>query len=372
MADTKISAMPAAATLDGTEIVPLVQSGTNVQDTVFAVVDETIATDPSTIRTTLGLGTLATQDANNVSITGGAISGTTVAGYVPTSRTITAGTGLTGGGDLSVNRTLGINNTGVTAATYGSSTQIPVIAVNAQGQITNASNQTLSAASINLAYGQFIQNGTTALTGAMTNNSTTPIQVTSTANFVSSGYLIIEEEIVQYTGITATTFTGITRGVKGTTNVSHDPGAPVTEAAAVASSATSLALGFDTTVFSNDVSVQNSNEITFANTGVYNVQFSAQLLNYTTSIDNVVLWFKQDGSDISQSASVQAVPAKHGSGPGASILALNFLASVTAGGNVQLYFASETGNTVVGTYPAGTTPVHPVAPSVILTAIQVA
>lgn len=34
MADTKISAMPAAATLDGTEIVPLVQAGANVQTTL--------------------------------------------------------------------------------------------------------------------------------------------------------------------------------------------------------------------------------------------------------------------------------------------------------------------------------------------------
>jgi hypothetical protein len=34
MADTKISAMPSAATLDGTELVPLVQGGVNVQATL--------------------------------------------------------------------------------------------------------------------------------------------------------------------------------------------------------------------------------------------------------------------------------------------------------------------------------------------------
>jgi len=34
MADQKISAMPSAATLDGTELVPLVQSGANVKSTV--------------------------------------------------------------------------------------------------------------------------------------------------------------------------------------------------------------------------------------------------------------------------------------------------------------------------------------------------
>ena len=37
-----------------------------------------------------------------------------------------------------------LNTTGVTANTYGSSTTVPVIAVNAQGQITSATNTTIS------------------------------------------------------------------------------------------------------------------------------------------------------------------------------------------------------------------------------------
>ena len=40
------------------------------------------ATVPSTDIT--GLGTMSTQNANNVTITGGSISGTTVSGYIPT------------------------------------------------------------------------------------------------------------------------------------------------------------------------------------------------------------------------------------------------------------------------------------------------
>ena len=52
-----------------------------------------------------------------------------------------AGTGLT----LSSN-TFSITNTGVSAATYGSASIVPVIAVNAQGQITSASNSTISIA----------------------------------------------------------------------------------------------------------------------------------------------------------------------------------------------------------------------------------
>ena len=69
-----------------------------------------------------------------------------ISGTVPTSRTITAGTGLSGGGDLSANRTLAIANTGVTATTYGSASSVPVVAVNAQGQITSATNTSIAIA----------------------------------------------------------------------------------------------------------------------------------------------------------------------------------------------------------------------------------
>ncbi len=43
---------------------------------------------------------------------------------------------------------------------------------------------------------------------------------------------------ITYTGKTSTTFTGITRGVYGTTNVAHSIGDAVTEALGVASSTT--------------------------------------------------------------------------------------------------------------------------------------
>lgn len=54
--------------------------------------------------------------------------------------TISAGTGLSGGGDLSANRTLNIANTGVTAGTYGGTSGVPSVTVNAQGQISAISN----------------------------------------------------------------------------------------------------------------------------------------------------------------------------------------------------------------------------------------
>jgi hypothetical protein len=120
-------------------------------------------------RFNLGLGTMAVQNSDNVAITGGTISGVVLSGYVPTSRTITAGTGLSGGGDLSANRTLSIANTGVTASTYGSASSVPVIAVNAQGQATSVTNTPIA-----IPYTSVSGLATVAHTGAYSDLSGTP------------------------------------------------------------------------------------------------------------------------------------------------------------------------------------------------------
>jgi hypothetical protein len=60
--------------------------------------------------------------------------------------TISAGSGLTGGGDLSANRTISMPNVG-TSGTYGSSIQVPVLRTDAQGRVTNVTNTTISGVS---------------------------------------------------------------------------------------------------------------------------------------------------------------------------------------------------------------------------------
>lgn len=95
-----ISQLPTAGAITGTELVMIVQNGVSVRAT-----------------------------------TAGIVSGTSV----PSTRLIATGTGLAGGGNLSADRTLYIANTGVTSGTYGSSTQVPILTVNDQGQITNIS-----------------------------------------------------------------------------------------------------------------------------------------------------------------------------------------------------------------------------------------
>ena len=220
-------------------------------------------------------------------------------------------------------------------------------------------------------YGAFHQDGYTTLTNTIpTAGSTATIVVGSTANFASAGTIFIQKELISYTGKTATTFTGITRSQYGSSGASHAAGVYVTEAQAVPSATTALALPFDTTDTSNQVSLDpaDNSKVVFAIAGYYNVQFSIQLLNAKSSIDNVTLWFRQNAVDIPYSAGVATVPLGPGTTLGASLVAWNLVLPVNAGDYIQLMMSSASGDTVAGTYPPGTAPVHPAAPSVILTA----
>ena len=69
----------------------------------------------------------------------------------------------------------------------------------------------------------------TTLNGAI-NNVVTTITVTSAAAFPSAGRIDIDSELITYTGITATTFTGCGRGANGSTAASHLDNAVVTNA----------------------------------------------------------------------------------------------------------------------------------------------
>jgi hypothetical protein len=127
---------------------------------------------------------------------------------------VTAGTGLTGGGTsgavtlnviggtgITANADdIAITNTGVTAASYGSSTAIPVIAINAQGQITSASTASISS-SLTIAAdsgsNDTVTVGTDTLTFAGTSNeiettvSNNQIQIGLPDNVTVGGNLII-------------------------------------------------------------------------------------------------------------------------------------------------------------------------------------
>ena len=76
----------------------------------------------------------------------------------------------------------------------------------------------------------------TTLNGALLNDtygtggSGTDIVLTSTTNFSSSGTILVDSELITYTGITSNTLNGITRGTNGTSTAAHSDGATTYDA----------------------------------------------------------------------------------------------------------------------------------------------
>lgn len=131
---------------------------------------------------------------------GAIVFGTTAITFVQISsaQVYSAGTGL----NLSPATTFNISNTGVTASTYGSASQVPVLAVNAQGQITTATNTAIAIAA-----------------GAVSGLAASATTDTTDASNITSGTLGTSRLSGSYTGITgvgtltAGTWNGSTIGV---------------------------------------------------------------------------------------------------------------------------------------------------------------
>lgn len=213
--------------------------------------------------------------------------------------------------------------------------------------------------------GQFYQDGSTTTTAALTNNSTTPIPVVSTAPLANSGYVLIGTEIIQYTGRTSTTLTGITRGVLGTSGnkAAWPSGSPVTDVQGTGSGTTIGQVNFTGTDYSNSIALNPSDDtkVVFSKAGLYNLAVTIQLLNFTNTADNVTVWIRKNGVDVPNSATIQTVPANHGTVGGAIVFAFEQLQQIAAGDYLQMAWTSDSGNSVVATLPAGTAPVHPVS-----------
>lgn len=116
--------------------------------------------------------------------------------------------------------------------------------------------------------------------------------------------------------------------------------------------------------FNDGVSIISGSRITFANTGLYNIQYSALALQGNTS-PSLRIWFRKTGSNVDNSSTI--IQLQNNS---QTAVTSQFAQSINAGEYVELWYHSNGANTSFP-YTAAASG-FPAAPSIIVTVTQIA
>ena len=169
---------------------------------------------------------------------------------------IATGTGLTGG-PITTTGTISIDVTTVTAGSYGSSTQVGTFTVNAQGQLTAASNVSISASSIGAVTTILGTANEITATGTSTVTLSLPVALTFSGKTVTGGTFNMTAATVGADTVTTNTATqtltnktisGASNTLTNIANASLTNSSVTVGTTAIALGASSLTLGGLTTV----------------------------------------------------------------------------------------------------------------------------
>lgn len=129
---------------------------------------------------------------------------------------------------------------------------------------------------------------------------------------------------------------------------------------------TPYAMRLNNTAESNQVSVLNNSQITFKNRGTYNIQFSAQFTQSSSSDHFIWIWMRKNGTtNIPNSAGKISIKGSKGE----LIAAWNFIVTMLDGEFIEIMWAVEdTGVSLLHDPPNA---FAPGVPSVIVTATSI-
>jgi len=135
-----------------------------------------------------------------------------------------------------------------------------------------------------------------------------------------------------------------------------------------ANTTTAYAITFDTTDYSNGITLSNTSRLNVSQGGLYNVQFSVQFKNTTNDTQDVEVWFRKNGTDIANSGSrFGLAPRKSSGDPSHMIGALNYFVDLAESDYLQLMWRPSDVGVSIEHFAAGTSPTRPATPSVIAT-----
>lgn len=179
-----------------------------------------------------------------------------------------------------------------------------------------------------------------------------PATTTLTVSAIASGSILPSMQI-SGTGVTAGT--RIVRQITGT-----------------AGSTGTYEVSVSQTVASTTITGDLPSKITVAQTGLYNLQFSAQFVNTTNDVQEISIWFRVNGTDVANSNSEFGIKQRKSTGTASRLIAaMNFFLELQTNDYVEIMWRVSDSGVYLEHFPAvtasGTTPAIPATPSIIAT-----
>lgn len=132
-------------------------------------------------------------------------------------------------------------------------------------------------------------------------------------------------------------------------------------------------VAYDTTEEASGVYLADTSRIYVRNYGIYNVQFSLQLVNLDNAPQYADVWFRLNGTDVPRSASRFDIPARKSTGvPSHVIGTVNTFIEMQAGQYVEIAGTTSSTSVSLEHYPADTGIPRPAIPAAIVTVQHIA
>lgn len=140
-----------------------------------------------------------------------------------------------------------------------------------------------------------------------------------------------------------------------------------TDQAATTTTAANV-IGFSTTDYALGASLESSTRLKVGYSGLYDIQFSAQLINTTNDVQEVSIWFRKNGVNVANSNSEFGLPPRKSTGTASRLIAaMNFFIALQKDDYVELVWRPSDIGVSIEHFPTQTTPDRPATPSIITT-----
>lgn len=131
---------------------------------------------------------------------------------------------------------------------------------------------------------------------------------------------------------------------------------------------TEQAITFNTTEYSNGVSIGSpTSKVIVSNSGIYNFQFSAQLIHTAGGLEDITIWARINGTDVPRSSTDFTLQGNNSK----LVMALNFILSLNSNDYFELIMSATDNDVSLWSSGTRTSPTRPALPSIILTVTQI-